>query len=282
MAPRRPARTLLAAFTLIAAGCAAADPGTPPAPVDVGEEALRMLAQHRIFFGHQSVGRDLLTGLEELAAAGGPTSLRIVQGRDPALLGPGVLLHDAIGRNEQPLTKLDDFARAIDAGLGGRASVALLKLCYIDFSADSDVDALFARYRSTLQELRARHPSTTFVHVTTPLTTVQQGLKASLRRALGKPVWGERENLKRAAYNARLRQEFAGQPLFDLARLESTTAGGQRHLVDVDGQRAEVLAPIYTDDGGHLNAAGRRVLAAELLRVLGALPAPPAPTGGAD
>lgn len=239
-----------------------------------------MLSQHRIFFGHQSVGRDLLAGVEALTRDGAGPALRVVQGRDAALLAPGVLLHDAIGRNEQPQSKLDDFAGLLDGALGDRASVAFMKFCYIDFDARSDVDALFAAYRHTLDGLRTRHPSTTFVHVTTPLTTVASGFKASLRRALGKPVWGERENARRAAFNARLRQELTGQPLFDLARLESTTAGGQRHLVDVDGRAVEVLAPVYTDDGGHLNAVGQRVIAAELLRLLGSLPPPADAAGG--
>ncbi|MFH1808770.1 MAG: hypothetical protein ABIJ09_08490 [Pseudomonadota bacterium] len=257
----------------IVLACGDVDPGILPAPADRDEEVLGMLAGQRIFFGHQSVGRDLLSGIEDLEGGRAPHALRIVDGREASLLGPGVILHSAIGRNENAQSKLEDFKRAIEGGLGGIANLAFMKFCYIDFNAQTDVDALFERYRSTLDGLRARYPSTTFVHLTVPLTTVQGGVKATLKRALGKPVWGERENLKRAAYNARVRQELTGQPVFDLARLESTTAGGQRHLIEVEGRPVEVLAPVYTDDGEHPNEAGRRVLAAELLRFLGSLAA---------
>src|SRR5689334_6048679 len=103
---------------------------------------------HRIFFGHQSVGENLLAGVKTAAPA-----LRIVETRD-AVDGPG-LYHAKIGRNEAPLTKLEDFERVLDK-LGPNLDVALVKLCYIDFSPSTDVDALFTAYQAMLERLEKK------------------------------------------------------------------------------------------------------------------------------
>ncbi len=44
-----------------------------------------------------------------------------------------MLLHTAIGRNEDPGSKCEDFRRVLDQ-LQGRLDVALFKFCYIDFN----------------------------------------------------------------------------------------------------------------------------------------------------
>jgi hypothetical protein len=121
---------------------------------------LERIAQRQIFFGHQSVGVNLLEGLAQLAAAE----------RVP------VHVADAfIAENGDPLRKLQSFEQAMGQQ-PKPVEVALMKFCYVDFTAETDASALFARYRATLDRLRAKYPGTIFVHVTAPLTDVQGGL----------------------------------------------------------------------------------------------------------
>jgi hypothetical protein len=148
-----------------------------------------------------------------------------------------------------------------------------VKFCYVDIDAGTDAKALFARYRATIDGLRAKHPGTTFVHVTLPLTEAQGGAKALAKRLLGRAPYGTIENLRREEYNALLRRAYAGrEPLFDLARIESTAPDGAAVKVQWNGADAPALAAAYTDDGGHLNAAGRVRAARELVSVLAAVP----------
>ena len=65
------------------------------------------------------------------------------------------------------------------AGAAAGVDIALVKFCYVDFDAGTDVPALFAAYQATLASLEGRYPRTTFVHVTAPLTTVQGGPRRS-------------------------------------------------------------------------------------------------------
>lgn len=214
---------------------------------------LAIVAQQRILFGHQSVGANVLQGLEKLA------------GRENARLR---VTSVRVAENRQPLRKLRSFEQAL-ASSGERPTVALLKFCYVDIAADTDAEGLFGEYRAMLARLRAAHPGTVFVHVTLPLTTVQCGPKALAKRLLGRHPYGTLENLRREEYNALLRAAYRGrEAIFDLAQVESTAPDGAAVTVTWKGRRAPALAPRYTDDGGHLNAAGGLRAARELVRVL--------------
>jgi hypothetical protein len=233
---------------------------------------LRQVAQERVYFGHQSVGNNVLQGLKELSAVEG-VPVRIAElPRAAGLEGPGIG-HLFVPENGDPLLKLANFEQAL--GEGSAVDIALVKFCYVDVKADTDMRALFDAYRKTIDELRVKNPRTTFVHVTLPLTTVQHGPKAWVKRLLGRAPYGTVENVKREQYNALLRRTYAGrEPIFDLARVESIGADGTQATVEWDGVVAPAMAPEYTDDGGHLNHAGRLRAAREFVRVLAAARGP--------
>jgi hypothetical protein len=144
--------------------------------------------------------------------------------------------------------------------------LAFMKFCYVDFTPHTDVGELLGAYQRTIDQLRVAHPRTTFGHVTVPLTRRSRDAKARVQRLLGRPVWEDDANARRLAFNQRLHEHFAGEPIFDLARHESTRPDGSRESFTVGGGVAYALAPVYTDDGGHLNGVGRRLMAAHLLR----------------
>jgi len=237
---------------------------------------LEKLASRRIFFGHQSVGGNILEGVKQIPASSQGLAPRVVEVKNPTeSLAPGTLAHAMVGQNEKPESKIADFERMMDAGLAKSTDVAFFKFCYIDFNGATDSRALFEKYRASMEGLKARHPGTTFVHVTAPLTTVQRGAKAWLKELLGRPVWGIAENVQRETFNELMRKTYGGkEPLFDLARLESTAPDGTRETYELNGQTWPAMVPGYSDDGGHLNATAQARLAKELLNFLAGLPAP--------
>ncbi|TSC31770.1 hypothetical protein FOF48_14075 [Corallococcus sp. Z5C101001] len=241
---------------------------------DATRAGLERLSQRRVFFGHQSVGGNILEGVHALLPA--PDALSVVEVKDPAATIPaGTLAHAFVGQNEQPETKLAHFERLLDGGLAKQVDVALVKFCYIDFTSSTDAKALFEKYRATLAGLKSRHPGVTFVHVTAPLTTVQRGAKAWFNELRGRPVFGVGENVSREAFNALMRRTYDGkEPLFDLAALESSQADGSRETYEVNGRAYPAMVPAYSDDGGHLNAQGRTRVASALVTFLASLPEP--------
>ncbi|MBZ4415683.1 SGNH/GDSL hydrolase family protein [Myxococcus sp. RHSTA-1-4] len=260
---------VLPAIMLMAVHGAAAHAASPSTPAT--GVPLEKLPQQRIFFGHQSVGGNILDGVKQVAPA-----VRVVEVKAPTeTVAPGTIAHAMVGQNEKPESKIADFERLVDGGMAKGADVAFFKFCYIDFNGATDARALFEKYRAMMDGLQARHPGTTFVHVTVPLTTVQRGAKAWLKELLGRPVWGITENVQRETFNQLLRKTYGGKaPLFDLAALESTGPDGTAETYELNGETWPAMSPAYSDDGGHLNAAGQARIAKEFLTFLSTLPAP--------
>lgn len=232
---------------------------------------LEHVAQRRIFFGHQSVGQNLLDGIRQLSTMAG-VPVRVVETPMASRVPPATFGHASVARNGDPLMKLKSFENAFGQQPSG-IDIALVKFCYVDIRENTDAKALIARYRSTIDSLRANNPGTVFVHVTAPLTEVKGGLRVKAKRLLGRAPDETIENLRREEYNNLLRQTYRGrEPIFDLARVESTTPDGAVATVEWNGSVAPVMVPAYTDDGGHLNSVGKLRAARELISVLAAVP----------
>ncbi|MBM4060793.1 MAG: SGNH/GDSL hydrolase family protein [Planctomycetes bacterium] len=265
-----------AAFVLAAMALGGPSPGdTMVNPNDVSLSALakvpaphwQALAGKRIWFAHRSVGQDVLAGLADVQRELPAIQLRVVAGGPEALQGRPGLAEAMIGSNGDPAGKIRDFGAALRAAGPGCVDVALLKLCYVDVLAGTDLEALFSNYREAVATLRAELPGATIVHCTVPLTALGASWKARLKRFLGRSR-EEADNRAREAWNQRLRDEYRTGPLFDLARAEATLPDGTQTTFALDGARCRCLAQAYTTDGGHLGPAGRRAAARELLRVL--------------
>lgn len=223
------------------------------------------LAGCRIFFGHQSVGADIIAGIAAITPEHPEVELRVIEAESTVLPAAPGIYHARIGSNRDPASKAAAFAAWVEAA---RPDIALFKYCYVDVGADTDAEALFQDYDSTVSELRARLPATVFCHMTVPLTT-QETWKGVLRARLrGGPTQRD-ANVVRARYNRLLLAGYAGrEPVFDLARLESTRPDGSRVFFRRGGECVYGLDPSYTPDGGHLDDAARRKVAGHFLAFL--------------
>ena len=54
-------------------------------------------------------------------------------------------------------------------------------------------------------------------------------------------------------------------PFFDIAELESTYPDGTRESFEYKGKIYYALAPVYTEDAGHLYGIGRQIISKSLL-----------------
>jgi len=220
----------------------------------------KRLSERRVFFGHQSVGKNLVDGLSDLIRANPRVPLRVEHLTQPsAVEGPG-LYHARVGENGRPETKLADFRRYV--ATAGSLDVALLKFCYLDVTAKTDPKALLVSYKETVDELRRLDPAPKIVHVTIPLT-VDPGTFFHFRtRIRGKTTLRELNSI-RHRYNELLRSAYGGrEAIFDLAQLQATDPAGRHVVFGYRGDRVPALAPVWTPDRGHLTPeAGRRMVA---------------------
>ena len=116
----------------------------------LSDQALEKLALAKIYFGHQSVGSNIMEGVNDLMGQDPRLKLKIEETVTPSTFQGGVFSHGPVGKNENPASKIDDFADKINAGVGGRADIAFFKFCYIDVMADRNIDEIFSRYQKTM------------------------------------------------------------------------------------------------------------------------------------
>jgi len=254
-------------------GCGQQTSNTPIALTslhDIPISAWKQLSKKKIYFGHQSVGNNILDGIRDVLKDNPQIALNITESSTKADLKSPVFAHSMVGKNADPKSKIDEFSRNLRAEMGDEADIAFLKLCFVDILPQTDIVKIFEYYKQTMEEIKNKFPKTTFIHFTVPLTTKQIWLKEFIKSLIGKMNFYD--NVKRNEFNAMLRREFAGkEPFFDLAKLESTFPDGSQSTFTKDGNIYAALVPDYTNDGGHLNEKGRRIVAAHLLVYLAQL-----------
>ncbi|MDN5851265.1 MAG: hypothetical protein L0K86_00200 [Actinomycetia bacterium] len=236
---------------------------------NVAPSDLTSVSQAKVFFGHQSVGMNVLDGVRMVYAAHNMIAPLIERGVTMPSGGAGVIEHEFIGENKKPLLKIQDFdAKLRAAGLGNSVDVAMMKFCFLDVEKGTNVEELFAAYRATMADLQRDFPNLTIVHATVSLTT-EQGFMSKLKSwVTGSDKSSEADNAAREQLNALIRKEYAGKHLFDLAAAESTLPDGTRAGGTYEGMPYYQLYDGYAANYGHLNDAGAQSAATAWLSVV--------------
>jgi hypothetical protein len=236
----------------------------------VPQEKWDSLAQEKIFFGHKSVGLDIIAGLKDVMERCPAIKLDIRETADPEDFEKPVFAHALIGKNKFPQSKIDAFQEAMERGLGRKADIAFFKFCFVDIDNQTDLADLLESYVGALERLESRFPDTRLIAFTVPLVSQPVGFMTRLKKLLGRLPHYDAEHVQRSLYNSMLRARFKGD-LFDIAAIESRIDVTKRAAFKKGGQEYEILNRAYTSDGGHLNPRGRQIVAIELLIYLASL-----------
>ncbi len=226
------------------------------------------LADQGVFFGHQSVGDNVMDGIVDLLERTPRIKINLQEVTSGSTIRSAQFSHARVGRNQSPQSKIADFSRFIDEGASS-INMAFLKFCYVDVDRDTPVKQLFQEYCSTMETLGKKYPHITFVHFTLPLKTPNDSWRTSLKSLLGRKAWEYADNIRRNEYNHLLKDTFETHaPVFDIALFEAMTDDGRLSTFREQGKEYLALQEVYSQDGGHLNDAGRRWIAAHLLLFL--------------
>ncbi len=237
------------------------------AEINLSQKELQNLAGKKIYFGHQSVGYNIIDGIQDIMSIDGSgVKINIKETRDPNDFDVPVFAHSGIGRNTDPVSKIDDFKQLMESGVGNKVDIAFFKFCYVDVDENTNLEEVFKYYTDIISILDVEYPKVKFVHCTVPLTVIQGGVKAGIKKILGKSV-GEEDNMKRGIFNRMLKEKY-GNRVFDLAKVESTYPDGTKAEFDTNNGKFAYLISAYSDDGGHLNKLGKQRVAEELIRFL--------------
>jgi hypothetical protein len=232
-------------------------------------EDLRVLENKRIFFGHQSVGVDIMQGVRELSREQDNGRLNVVALTDTVEpSGDAFFAEGYVGKNSEPNTKCDAFDALVSKLVADSLDIALMKFCYVDIKASTNVEEMFNYYVSTMEGLKRKFPNVTFVHVTVPVTERSAAWRRLVKWVIGKEDVWDVASVKRTEFNTLVLRRYKEETIFDLAAIESTFPDGSRKSFEYGGKVAYSLISDYTRDGGHLNELGRRVVARALIRTL--------------
>lgn len=233
------------------------------------KQAMQIIKDSRILFAHKSVGNNILSGLKDLSDETG-IELNVKKIDNKPIESKKIFAHSMGGKNDYPKTKIDSFtAKLKELNNELVPEVAFLKLCYVDIKPNTDVNELFSYYKEKIESLKKEKPDTTFVHLTVPLQSNPNSIKTKIKRLIGRQIWEEASNVKRNEFNQLINKSFKGEPIFDIARIESTRKDGSREQFMEDGKVYYSMSPEYTTDGGHLNKLGGNIVATEMVNFLG-------------
>jgi NAD(P)-dependent dehydrogenase (short-subunit alcohol dehydrogenase family) len=222
----------------------------------------RELVPRLVARGHDVVGMDILDGVVRIYADASLPAPVIADVTSVEDTRDAVFVHAYLGVNGEPRSKFAAFAEVMDSPSAGDVDVALMKLCYADITAATDVQAVFDAYVSTMTEVEEAHPDVRLLYTTAPLTADRRWT-SKIKAALGRDdQMGPADNVARERYNALIREKYAATGrLVDIAATESMGTEERSE----DGNVYHVLNETLTFDRGHLNEAGSEAVAAELL-----------------
>lgn len=271
---RKPLWIALVAGVLVV-GLAAAYVLIRPETTVVREEAnqtaaaspteLEEVSELRTFFGHQSVGQNIVDAIPGIYAATGLSAPNLIESSTALAGSGGYIQHAYLGTNGDPLGKIAEFDRIMRSGVADQVDVAAMKLCYIDFDGSTDVDRVFTAYRDTLAGLERDYPNVTFVYMTAPLTA-DRGMVKRVKVRLGiDDSYSPADNVVREAFNEKIRAQYSqtGQ-MFDIAGAQSTV-DGSRALRSFDSANYYAMEDSLASDLGHLNQHGSAVVGSAFL-----------------
>ena len=226
----------------------------------------------RIYFFHHSVGHNIQAGLRTLSSESA-LDLKIVWQKDQPISSEKVFVNATGGKNTQPKSKVDSFTAQIkELNADMAPDIAFMKFCYVDFNPHTNINEILSYYKQNIETLKNERPEIKFVHLTVPLVRRPNTIKDKVYRFLGRLVWEDTSNVKRAEFNKLLFENFPHDPIFDIARVESTLPDGSRSSFEQDGKTYYSLANEYAADNGHLNTLGQRRAAIEIAKFLAEIP----------
>ena len=92
---------------------------------DIPASAWKKLGEKKIFFGHQSVGNNIIKGIKDILKDNPNIDFNIMEISEPVELKEGVFAHtNNLGKNEDPQSKITAFANYLENGMGNNTDLA--------------------------------------------------------------------------------------------------------------------------------------------------------------
>lgn len=236
--------------------------------INMEKPSLEKIKMNNIFFGHRSVGENIIQGMKNLNTN---HEIEISKFQNINQINSNYFVDANIGYNGDPQSKFNEFSEIVTSlAKGKNLNIAMMKLCYADITKETDINQVFRNYVLKIDSLKSKFPNLHIVHFTVPLTAEQTLIRKIKSFIKGTSKNNSLNNAARTKYNELLYAYYRQQQIFDLAKIESTYQNGEREEGIVNDNHYFSLVNDYTVDGGHLNEVGRKIVATKLIKYLSA------------
>jgi hypothetical protein len=226
---------------------------------------IKLISQKNIYFGHRSVGENIIEGLKKISFTTGQNELIIKDIKDNINFDQKCFIHSNIGQNGDPKSKFTEFRRIVDNLVGKNLDIAMMKLCFVDITKNTNIYDVFNSYVAMIDSLQHKYPTLIIIHFTVPLKVKPSWINSLKEKIKSIHNYDQEDNIARNEYNKLLFSKYSNDDIFDLASAESTYPDGKRESLIVDGKPCYYLIKDYTDDGGHLNKVGQQLIAEKFI-----------------
>lgn len=197
---------------------------------------LFLLSSQNIYFGHRSVGENIISGMKKIISEDTSSGLRITKLENLKYNGSRYFADSNIGKNGDPESKIKEFARTVDSLSTLGLNLAMMKFCYVDITSSTDVNSVFNYYAGAIASLKRKHPGLTIINFTVPLTAQRSLYRKLVDLVKGNDSNNQADNAARNKFNELLKSQFPHDEIFDLAGIESTYPDGKRNTEITDGK----------------------------------------------
>lgn len=227
---------------------------------------IETLSQKNIYFGHRSVGENIIAGINKIISENAKNAIIIKEYINKDTIEANYFLHSNIGENGYPQSKFDEFTNIIGNLAKRNLNIAMMKLCFVDITKNTNIEVVFNSYVKMIDTLQQKYPKIKFIHFTVPLKSEPSLFNKLKDKIKGNDNYDPQDNLARNRYNELVFSKFPKADIFDLAGVESTFPNGKRESIIVDGRPCYTLIKDYSDDGGHLNELGKKIVSEKLIQ----------------
>lgn len=231
----------------------------------ISDKVIDKVSEMKVLFGHQSVGGNIIEGINEILNDQQKEKVRIVNLKETNAINDLNIIHFYVGENEYPISKIKAFKEVMSTYSENKPDLAFFKFCYLDIDKNTNVEEVFSAYKDAITDLQQTYPDVKFAHITVPLTVNDSFVRGLVKKIIGRPD----NNLMRKKFNEMLMKEYSeNSPIFDLAKIESSYADGSRNQNSSGDDTYYALVNEYASDSGHLNEQGRAIVSYEFLEFL--------------
>lgn len=244
--------------TLIWPAGASEEPPAEPPSSDLDLAAYNAALSKRTVFGHQSVGWQVLQGVQMWADEFNQPNPTFPDYEGAGLPGSGGFLgHFYAGTNGDVFTKTAEFLSHLGNNLASQVDIIVLKFCYADMRSNSGYtpQQMFDEYKSWVDTVESTYPALTIIYATAAIV-------------MGENSDGANNGL-RQTYNDLVRAEYAASGrLWDVADIQSTDPSGNKVLY---GGIESLYSGYASPDQRHIYGLGRTTVSAPLLQIIAGL-----------